>query len=38
MNSSYANRNDEEKDNTKDIIPVEYAGFASLKGSSKQRK
>lgn len=28
MNSSYANRNDEEQNNMKDMIPVEYAEFA----------
>lgn len=38
MISGYAKGNNEKKKTMKDIMPAEYTGFASLKGSSKWSK
>ena len=38
MISSYTKVNNEKKRTMKDIMPAEYTGFASLKGSSKWSK
>lgn len=38
MISGYAKGNNEKKKTMKDIMPAEYTGFSSLKGSSKWSK